>query len=293
MCTARDPLLGRICAGRDDCPRGDGGISSARPRGGTLHWLRLHGRAERMVLAWMLAAAAALAQEEGPLDLPLPEAPARPEPDPARGKTLFQEKCAVCHGAEGKGDGPAARQMLPRPRDFTQGVFKLRSTASGSPPTDADLYRTITGGIRGTAMIPFGGLAPDERWQLLHHLRSLAADRRSPEVIAVPQPPPPSPGLVERGRALYDAMGCAQCHGPGGRGDGPAAAELADDWGQPIPPFDMTRGWRLKGGSEPSDIYRTLHTGLDGTPMPSYHGVLSDRDTWALVYFIRSLFLDP
>src|SRR5262245_37399006 len=84
------------------------------------------------------------------------EAGAQPAGDGGRGKQLSEAKCALCHGASGKGDGPAAERLLPRPRDFTAGKFKIRSTASGQLPTDDDLVRVIRDGMPGTSMPAWG-----------------------------------------------------------------------------------------------------------------------------------------
>jgi hypothetical protein len=59
------------------------------------------------------------------------------------GKRVFAQRCAVCHGPDGKGNGPAAPSMSPRPRDFSSGVFKYKSTAAAEPPTDEDLLGTF------------------------------------------------------------------------------------------------------------------------------------------------------
>jgi hypothetical protein len=80
---------------------------------------------------------------------------------------VYETACAWCHGADGRGDGPAGAAALaaygaPRPRDFTRGRFKLRSTPSGVLPTDADLLRTIERGIPGI-MPSFQGLSDDAR----------------------------------------------------------------------------------------------------------------------------------
>ena len=63
--------------------------------------------------------------------------------DAPLGTRVFAQRCAVCHGPDGKGNGPAAPSMFPRPRDFSSGILKYKSTAAGEPPTDEDLLRTV------------------------------------------------------------------------------------------------------------------------------------------------------
>src|SRR5438067_10355625 len=79
---------------------------------------------------------------------------------------VYDHACASCHGKDGRGDGPAAfsinKYRSPRPRDFTRGRFKLRSTPSGQLPTDDDLLRTVERGIPGY-MPSFQGLTAGER----------------------------------------------------------------------------------------------------------------------------------
>src|SRR2546422_4398996 len=66
-----------------------------------------------------------------------------PAQDTTAGKNVYVKWCAGCHGETGAGDGPAASTMLPRPRNFTGAVYKVRTTGSGQLPTDADLMRAI------------------------------------------------------------------------------------------------------------------------------------------------------
>ena len=44
--------------------------------------------------------------------------------DAKKGAVIYKQNCAVCHGDTGKADGPAARSLTPKPRDFTQGIFQ-------------------------------------------------------------------------------------------------------------------------------------------------------------------------
>src|SRR5574342_477304 len=50
------------------------------------------------------------------------------------GKRVYFTKCVWCHGVDGAGDGPGADRLWPRPRNFNQGTFKIRHTASGELP---------------------------------------------------------------------------------------------------------------------------------------------------------------
>ena len=69
-----------------------------------------------------------------------------------RGKAVYERHCVECHGTSGRGDGPSAAFLVPRPRDFTTGKYKIRTTETGSVPTDDDLIRSVRQGLYGTAM---------------------------------------------------------------------------------------------------------------------------------------------
>ena len=214
-----------------------------------------------------------------------------------RGKLAYERRCAGCHGVKGDGNGPVATFLDPRPRNFTLGSFKFRTTPSGSLPTDGDLYRTLTRGVRWTAM-PTWHEAPDkERIAVIAYIKTFSArwqDEQPDAPVAIGQPPKASPELLARGKALYARAKCFQCHGEGGQGDGPSAGELRDDLKAPIRPTDFTRG-QFKGGGDVRDIYRAMTTGLDGTPMPSFADSMTDDERWAISYYVLSFaaFGDP
>jgi len=71
---------------------------------------------------------------------------------PVDGEAIYRERCAFCHGDNGDGNGPAARYLSPRPRDFTSSQFKFRATASGELPLREDVIKIVREGVRGTAM---------------------------------------------------------------------------------------------------------------------------------------------
>ncbi len=96
---------------------------------------------------------------------------------------------------------------------------------------------------------------------------------------------PPRPPSVERGRALY-AEHCASCHGPAGRGDGPAGVAL-----DPAP-GDLTDRERMLALS-PAGLFRTITFGVAGTGMAGYADSLDERARWDLAFFSGSLAFHP
>ena len=201
---------------------------------------------------------------------------------------VYTRACARCHGADGHGDGPAA--PAPRPRDFTRGKFKLRSTPSGQLPTDADLLRTIARGIP-PAMPSFRGLTAHERQLAMTTVKRFYPGfaTTTPTPIVVPPPPPFDPAGVTRGATLFRESGCPACHGDTGTGDGAAAKDLKDGTGQKIAPANLHSPTHWKGGASSEDLFRTLSTGFDDTPMASYADALTVAQRWDLIAFVRSL----
>ena len=209
----------------------------------------------------------------------------------AKGGKVYGRYCVSCHGPLGDGEGYAAQHLDPRPRNFTAGKFKWRSTPSGELPRDEDLLRTVTEGIYGTAMPSWYALSPTERRDVISYIKTFSprfAHQRPTEPLRIPRQPPMTPESITAGAQVYERTQCAQCHGTGGRGDGPASTTLLDDWGRPIRAYDLTRG-QLKCGGAPEDIYRVFMTGLNGAPMPSFADSLTPEEAWPLVHFIVSL----
>jgi len=192
--------------------------------------------------------------------------------------------------------------MLPRPRNFTGAIYKIRTTASGQLPTDADVMRAIDDGLPGSAMPAWKGRLSDaERRNVMAYLKTFSsffADT-SQHVTALKFSSAPSGGTdtaaLNKGRRFYeDSIHCNKCHGDQGRGDGPSAPTLKDDAGFPIYAADLHQNWRFRGGPTVADIYRRLRTGLDGTPMPSFSDLidqkfLTDEELWRLAQYVRSL----
>jgi cytochrome c oxidase cbb3-type subunit 2 len=215
----------------------------------------------------------------------------QPAPNLTEGRDAYALHCARCHGVDGRGDGLDAKRFYPRPRDLTLGVYKFRSTASGTPPTDEDIFHTITQGLAGSNMPDWQHLSEEARWQLVHYLKSLSPlfDEIQPEPVPVADDPGPKHADLVKGAELYQQLGCAACHGPQGRANGPSAAGLVDDWGMPIRPANLTQDWSYRGGSDPRSVMLRILAGIDGSGMPSYAEAISPDDAWQLAYYVRSL----
>jgi high-affinity iron transporter len=101
-------------------------------------------------------------------------------PDLKRGAAVYAQQCAGCHGADGRGDGPAARGLDPAPANFHEAERMAQRSLYG-------LYSTITLGVTGTSMAAFDRLPESDRWALAFHVGTLALD----------------PERVRRGEALW------------------------------------------------------------------------------------------
>ncbi len=210
-----------------------------------------------------------------------------------KGKAAYKKECALCHGVTGKGDGAVAPFLFPKPRNFTTGIYKIRSTPT--LPTDDDLVRIIDKGVPGTLMPSFAQLSIEEQKALVAYIKKFSdkfVKEGTLKPVIVPKPIPKTQELLAEGKEFYKEFGCNECHGLSGRGDGPSAPTLKDSWGEPIVPYDFTIPGRMKAGSSVEVIYRTLAAGIGGTPMPAYGEPMNQEEQnmyWAIAYFVDSL----
>ena len=206
------------------------------------------------------------------------------------GDLLFQQHCAYCHGSQGRGNGPA--ELTIKARSFGWDKFKFGTTLNGVP-TDDNLLAVLKRGIPGSAMPAFDKLPDEHLRDLIGHIRSLAHSGLYAKIeekqkkdddfdpialhaqvakLLTPGEPLPIPEFIlanpeslANGKKIY-LTGCASCHGPLGKGDGPQ--EMKDDDGRPTRPRDLTHGV-YKGGGTKADLYARLVLGVPGTPMPA------------------------
>jgi mono/diheme cytochrome c family protein len=212
----------------------------------------------------------------------------------SRGQRIYETHCVACHGPAGHGDGEASIFLLPRPSDFTAGRFKLRSTTAGSPPTDADLLKTVTRGIPSSAMPSFAFLREEERRAVVQYVKMLSGKfpsipARSRSQVGADPALPRSAAAIAAGQAVYDRLQCATCHGEDGKGDGPEANFLGDAFNMAIKPRNFVSE-PFKGGHTVRDIYLRIMTGIEGTPMSADGGGhITTQERWQLAYYVQSL----
>jgi mono/diheme cytochrome c family protein len=104
------------------------------------------------------------------------------------GKKIFQTTCVSCHGADGRGDGPAATGLNPSPRNFTS----KEGWVNG--PKLTSIYQTLQEGIKGSAMVAYQQFTPTEKFALAHYIRT----------TFVPDPPAPTESDLTMLDQLYN-----------------------------------------------------------------------------------------
>jgi tetratricopeptide (TPR) repeat protein len=224
---------------------------------------------------------------------------------------LYAEHCSACHGEDGRGNGPAARHLVPRVRDLCDEKSQLVSTRNGVP-TFADTKEVIRRGISGASMPAFDlsdrelNLLVEEvmrfrraglRRAFIARLSAWGDEPLEDEieefvdlhttpgaVVAVPRLSPTSAATIARGRQIYEQQGCKSCHGDDGVGV--PGLVLFDDQGRTTRVRDLAHE-PLKGGREPQSVYLRIAVGMPGTPHPSSE--LSPPDLTALVAYCLAL----
>jgi high-affinity iron transporter len=176
----------------------------------------------------------------------------------AEGKAIFDRSCASCHGATGRGDGPAGVALNPKPPAIGT-VEHMRGV------TPALTYRVLSVGIAGTPMAGYAAtLTPEQRWNVVAYVNSLRASHAQ---------------LME-GEGLYTQR-CASCHGVAGAGDGMLARSLTR-----LPPEIGTVAWQVEHSDE--QLAEVIRAGIPATAMPG-SGELTPAQLQSVVAFVRTL----
>ncbi len=96
----------------------------------------------------------------------------------AHGKVVFKNNCAICHGDEGKGDGPAGKALVPPPRNFVEGKWKKGGRSQ-------DLFHTVQNGLEGSSMASFKHLPKNDRWAVIQFVRSITQNKVKDDAAAL------------------------------------------------------------------------------------------------------------
>jgi cytochrome c oxidase cbb3-type subunit 3 len=184
-----------------------------------------------------------------------------------RGKAIYDARCAVCHGVDGRADTPLGRMLKPPPRNFADTVEMARVTVDRT-------YQAIKEGRPGTAMAAWGQvLTETEIGDVIDYIHSLA--------------PPRAPTLsaeqlsIEVGRRIY-ARECSFCHGAEGRADTDAAKTLHPPPRNFADPIEMAR-------VDDGRMYSAIKLGRPGTAMGGHGELLSSAEIIDVMRYVRTL----
>ncbi len=216
--------------------------------------------------------------------------------DQAAIEHIYLERCAQCHGEEGDGLGPAADFLYPRPRDFTFGQFKFKTTSADSEfPFDDDLRKTIKDGLPGTAMPAWGEVLSDAQIDgLIQMIKAFGewdeetAEELGIEPMEMGEPIASSPESIARGAKMFKKA-CEQCHGAVGRGNVTSGKKLKDDWEERIWPRNLTRPETWRWTRTAADVFQRLSGGIRGTPMPEHTTTMPIEDRWHVANYVMTL----
>ncbi len=179
-------------------------------------------------------------------------------PDPERGRSIYQQECAACHGSDGRGDGVQSGN-LPRPPQ----ILSDPSLISGTSP--AQLFQIITNGIPENNMPAYQSVLDDRaRWDVTSYLYLMSSDADS----------------LASGKLIFDGL-CAGCHGLTGKGDGEDARGLR------LQPPDFTNQSILSPRTN-RELFQIV-TGGSGEVMPSFGKSLTEEERLNVVQYIRAL----
>lgn len=175
----------------------------------------------------------------------------------ARGKALFAQRCAVCHGENGRGDGVTAAALKPPPANLTAAKFDVTY-----------LEQVLWTGIPGTTMPAQQDLSAVDRAALVKFVASLAP---APPEVAKPE-------VISFGRDVYEIR-CAACHGAGGSGAGISRTRFTR------PPADFTRKQPTR-----ERVLQVLEEGVPGTAMTPMKRLLNAKELDAVVAYLQSAY---
>lgn len=221
-----------------------------------------------------------------------------------RGKVVYKEYCSQCHGATGKGDGPAASGLEPKPAihanmpfeklpiEYLYNVINHGGPAVGKSPNmpywnltigqqgvaDVIAYLKVT--FKGVPEVPTaaggpGGVCVQPRKTV----------KAPDDFLSKTTPISSSAGAIKAGKELFlktaQPVACVMCHGEQGDGKGLMGAALVP------PPRNFTCGAMMREIPD-GQLFWVIKNGSQGTGMMPF-ATLPDEQVWQLIHYIRSL----
>jgi mono/diheme cytochrome c family protein len=231
-----------------------------------------------------------------------------------RGREQYSMYCAGCHGEQGDGEGPAARFLSPKPRDFRKGRVKFAAVPANTLPRDEDLINTMNHGLHGTSMPAWNLVAHEDQLAMVAYIKTFSDvwQKEAPGAVVPIKPDPwrkkgPQKAIAEGERVYHGIAACSSCHPhyatqpavveamkafeipvTGFRESMYESVEKDSDWGAPIKPPDFLVD-RTKIAATREELVRVIAAGVGGTAMPSWGDSLSDKQLWGLAYYVEWL----
>jgi cytochrome c oxidase cbb3-type subunit I/II len=209
------------------------------------------------------------------------------------GKLIYTQKCLPCHGGSGNGQGPYAREALARPANIHERIINY------PVPQDSFNFWRVSEGVPGTKMPPWGwSLDVDTRWKVITYEQSFAygSVRTVPEEVSRSEAVqfgqefsqaaliPGTQQEFNTGQALYNLY-CAQCHGIGGRGNGPASVAVPGGYINPQPADLQAAGGDLQTLGQ--YVWKVTQ-GVETTNMPPWKEALNDTERYQIILYIQN-----
>ena len=229
-----------------------------------------------------------------------------------KGRKVYATYCVGCHGEAGDGNGRAARFLDPKPRNFKLGLIKFARVSSGEFPREADYLRILDHGLTGTAMPSFRFLPIERKRAVVAYIRTFYEE--GPEApgarIEVGEDPwfeEPEEGIAEGEKVYHGIAKCWSCHPafvppekiteyheayglgkPGLRKNLYESKVTDSQWGAPIRPPNFLID-HVKTGPEVDNLVYVIASGVGGTAMPTWAGILEPEQLWGLAYYVHDL----
>jgi mono/diheme cytochrome c family protein len=233
------------------------------------------------------------------------------------GKSVYTEYCMPCHGIKGDGAGTSAKGLAVPPRNFKLGQFKFGKVVSGELPHDEHFFDTLKRGLNGTAMLPWD-LSPVQMFNVVQYIKTFApekwegVDKKLGDVIIAGKDPygdAHKDSAIQRGKEVFHVVAqCWTCHRAyvshaelsqiSQKINGTPMTEFdpdmyhvklqPSDYGFSTQPPEFTYD-QVRSATTVEELYVRLNSGVGGTAMASWKGVLQDDEIWAVAHYVKSL----